>query len=354
MSVTPLSSLVDGVHANFRLHADVLDELKVACLANRDVAHFHVIGTSEKDRPIVAVTIGTGPVKISLLAGAHADEPVGPETLRHFITNGLRHRDKLGPLFDEYTFCIVPHVNPDGESRNRPWIREWPDPVSFVRDVVRELPGRDVEFGYPDLRPENRAVSRFLEKHGPFAVHLSLHGMAFAEGGSLLINRNWSYRTESIRSGFASAVDRERLTLHDHNRFGEKGFFYLGPGFNTSPEGTAMRTFFRSRGEDKLADNFKMSSMEFVESLGGDPLCVVTEIPLFVVTPPTVRTPGVPTAYLEFKNALPDIQKKIQKKKSIDDTMARFFMQPVSLATGMRLQLAAIELSLAAEAASRR
>ena len=39
------------------------------------------IGLSREGRPLHAATLGSGPLKISLLAGAHADEPVGPRTL---------------------------------------------------------------------------------------------------------------------------------------------------------------------------------------------------------------------------------------------------------------------------------
>ncbi|MCB0718417.1 MAG: peptidase M14 [Bacteroidetes bacterium] len=321
-------------------------------MANRDVAQYSVIGTSENDRPIIGVTLGNGPRKVSVIAGCHADEPVGPETIRTLIVSGLRQKDSIADLLSEYTFVLVPHVNPDGESRNRPWMRDWPDPVAYLRDVVREEPGRDVEFGFPGLRKENKAVARFLEKNGPFQLHMSLHGMGFAEGGSLLINRSWSFRSASVREGFERACASERLGLHDHNRFGEKGFFYLGPGFSTTPDSDAMRKFFLTRGDQTVAAGFRMSSMEYVESLGDDPLCIVTEVPLFTLAAAPSATPGTPATYLDFKSLLPDLQKKVARKKSIDDALARFFVQPVPLRAAMKLQVRTIELGLEAVTAA--
>ena len=81
-----------------------------------------MIGHSEQGRPILGVTLGYGPRRASLVAGAHADEPVGPETLRALIVEGLARRDwgaedgGFEPLLEQFTFDIVPHANPDAEA----------------------------------------------------------------------------------------------------------------------------------------------------------------------------------------------------------------------------------------------
>jgi hypothetical protein len=43
------------------------------------------IGSSVEGRPIHGFIIGGGPLRVSMIAGSHADEPVGPETLRCFV-----------------------------------------------------------------------------------------------------------------------------------------------------------------------------------------------------------------------------------------------------------------------------
>ena len=107
--------------------------------------------------------------------------------------------------------------------------------------------------------------------------------MGISAGALLLIEKNWGYRAALLQERFHQAAQAEDLPLYDRNRQGEKGFFYLAPGFWTTPEGSAMRAFFEARGDKETAALFRSSSMEYVRSLGGDPLCYVTELPLFVV-----------------------------------------------------------------------
>lgn len=56
---------------------------------------------------------------------------------------------------------VLPHVNPDGAARNRPWTAGQPeryDPAEYVASVEREAPPDDVEFGFP-RRPEDREAA---------------------------------------------------------------------------------------------------------------------------------------------------------------------------------------------------
>lgn len=298
---------------------------------------------------LYGAVLGTGPTTVSLIAGNHADEPVGPETLRTFLLNGLAHRDKMAPWFRRFRFVVVPHTNPDGEARNRPWMEQWPDPEAYLQHAVREEPGRDLEYGYPEMRPENEHVSAFLREHGPFDLHASLHGMSAGEGAMLLINRPWTFRTQALRDDFAEAAAARGLPLHDHNRKGEKGFFWIEPGFQTTPRGDAMRTYFRARGEDTMARRFHDSSMEFVASLGGDPLSLVTEIPLFLV-PGSDSSSHRPERYLELRERLPEIRARLDRGEDVDELLAPFDLRPVPLDAAMTLQVRALELGLRAVA----
>jgi len=331
----------------FRTTGAVRGALRAACERHGDVAAFHELGTSEEGRPIDGIVLGTGPQAVSLIAGNHADEPVGPETLRTLVLQLLDRRDAFRDVLDAVRLVIVPHTNPDGEARNRPWMEAWPDPVAYLRHRVREEPGRDLEFGFPDMRVENESVSGFLRAHGPFALHASLHGMAAAEGAQLLINRPWTFRTDALQDGFRAAAAEEGLRMHDHNRKGEKGFFWIAPGFTTTPRGDAMRTFFRAQGDAEMAARFHDSSMECVMGLGGDPLCLVTELPLFVV-PNDDPTPGVPDRYLQLREVLPEVQRRLTKGEPVGDLLAPFDLRPLPIDAAMRLQLRAIELGLEA------
>lgn len=339
-----LTSLVDDA-PSFRTHGRVRAAIETACARHPDLATFRELGLSAEGTPLYGVVMGTGDLAVSLIAGNHADEPVGPETLRSFILEGLSHRYKMAPWLRRFQFVVVPHTNPDGEARNRPWIERWPDPKAYLKHAVREKPGRDMEYGFPDMRPENEHVSSFLCDHGPFDLHASLHGMSAGEGALLLINRAWTFRTQAFRDAFKAAVAAKGLRMHDHNRKGEKGFFWIEPGFQTTPRGDAMRTFFRAKGDEATAQRFHDSSMEFVASLGGDPLSLVTELPLFLVRNEN-PTPRRPDRYLELRERLPGIRARLDRGEDVDDLLAPFDLRPVPLEKAMHLQCRALELGL--------
>ncbi len=331
---------------SFMSHEESVRIIEPACRDNSDIASFSILGESEEGRPIVGVQLGTGNKKVSLVAGAHSDEPVGPETLRSLIVQGLAKRDLLEEFFLEHSLYIVPHVNPDGEQRNKVWMSDWPALGSYLEHVFRELPGRDVEFSYPDRRVENQLVSSWLTGAGPFRLHMSLHGMGFSDGAMLLIEKNWSYRTEQLQVGFTEAAHSVGLQMHDHNRKGEKGFFHIAPGYTTTPEGAAMRTYFLSRDQPDTAELFGDSSMEFVRGLGGDPLSLVTELPLFIVEGDC--EPGVPTAYLNFKKALPELRIQANNAAAISEAKATYGLNALPIDQAVYLQLRALELGLSA------
>lgn len=342
-----LTKIVVDNHTSFHTCDEVRAPIREACEQNRDISAYLHLGNSEEGRPIDAVILGNGSKHISLLAGAHSDEPVGPETLRNFILEGLRNKEALRDLFERYRFFIIPHINPDGEARNRKWIRQWPDMGAYLKHVFREPPGRDLEFGYPDMRVENRMISAFLKEHAPFHLHVSLHGMGFSEGAMLLIERHWINRSGELRKKFAAYARESGLKLHDHDRKEEKGFVYIGPGFTTTPEGRAMQAYFRSLSDEETAGKFHLSSMEYVRTLGGNPLCLVTELPLFVIGKKAENPlPGVPVAYLEFLERLPKLRLKASAGETLADDIEEFQIQLLELKTAVRFQLYTIQLGL--------
>jgi hypothetical protein len=245
--------------------------------------------------------------------------------LRHLIVEVLAAPGDFADLLERFTFYIVPHVNPDGEANNRAWIERWPDPLAYLKHTVRELPGRDVEFGYPAMRVENACVSKWLGERGPFGLHMSLHGMGVAEGAMLLIERHWIDRTPELRARYREALGAAGVGLHDHDRKGDKGFIYIEPGFTTTPEGTAMREYFLAQNDATMAGMFHSSSMEFVRSLGGDPLCMVTELPLFELTGGLEdHQPGVPSTYLKFKEMLSEARLRLERGEDAEEIMKEF------------------------------
>ncbi|MCC5878010.1 MAG: peptidase M14 [Candidatus Sumerlaeia bacterium] len=246
-------------------------------------------GRSRNGIPIHAVILGDGPLRISITAGAHADEPGGP-----LAALQLCHRIVANPeLHKAATWVILPHVNPDGARANEEWFRPTPDIRLYAGKVQRDKPGDDVEFNYPEPptispnppRPENLYVAGVLRKHGPYDLHFSLHGMALAEGAWWLICREWMDRTQPLRERLKALFAEKGFGLHDTERRGEKGFHRIEKGFCTTPTATGMIEYFTGIGDDSTAKQFLSSSMEYVRSLGGDPLAMVSELPLFQVSP---------------------------------------------------------------------
>jgi hypothetical protein len=245
---------------------------------------------------------------VSLIAGCHADEPVGPATLRRF-TAWLASRPEHHPAVAGMRWSIIPHANPDGEAANNIWATQTLevadhqgaadhgfDLASYSAGVFREPPGDDVEFGFPrsaedrEARPENHAIARFLTSGAPYAVHGSLHGMAFAPGPWFLIEEGWAKHTTAMRERLRQRVREMGYVLFDPDRGGEKGFARIDEGFTTRPDSNAMRRHFLAHGDPEVAALFRPSSMEYVRSLGDDPFTFVSEMPLFLLPPPGARS----------------------------------------------------------------
>jgi hypothetical protein len=260
------------------------------------------IGSSREGRAIIGHVFGSGPLRVSLIAGCHADEPVGPAMLRR-LAAWLAARPADDPLLSAATWYLVPHVNPDGEARNAAWSARSQtlpavdhrgaadrayDVALWLRGAVREAPGDDMEFGFPfdpsdtGARPENRAVAAFLAGGAPFHLHASFHSIGFATGPWFLIEPAWIDRTGGLRERLRERVRAMGYGLFDVDRGGEKGFRRIDEGFSTRPDSRSMRAWFEARGDAATAALFRPSSMEYVRSLGGDPFTLVSEMPLFL------------------------------------------------------------------------
>ena len=142
---------------------------------DKDPQNGDFLGLSREQRPIHGFRIGQGSFTISLIAGCHADEPVGPRFLDQLICY-LQDLPASHLLIQSFTWVIVPHANPDGELKNLSWTESADRVFDIARYLVhriRELPGDDIEFGFPmdeqdDARPENRAIFSYWKHLFPY------------------------------------------------------------------------------------------------------------------------------------------------------------------------------------------
>jgi hypothetical protein len=321
-----------------------------------------VLGPSREGREIRGHVLGNGDLHVSLIGGCHADEPVGPAMLRRLVSF-LASRPPDDPLLTGITWYVVPHVNPDGEARNAVWSDvTWPaldhlgqdsrayDLYLYLRHAVRELPGDDMEFGFPrsaddaGARPENRAVADFLAAGAPFHLHASFHGISFTSGPWFLIEPAWIDRTAALREAIRRRVRSMGYQPFDVDRGGEKGFHRIDEGFTTRPDSRSMIAWFEARGDFATAAKFRPSSMEYVRSLGGDPFTLVSEMPLFL-RPLEEGETGRPDD-LRFRAFLDRLAGR--SAEEVRTEAERSGVRGMPLRDQMRLQLAFLAEALAA------
>ena len=164
--------------------------------------------------------------------------------------------------------------------------------------------------------------------------------MATAEGAWFLIGREFINSTGPLRDILANHAARLGFPLHDMERHGDKGFTRIAPGFCTTPRSDAMREHFLAQGDPKTAGLFKLNSMEFVQHLGGNPLVMVSEMPLFLIDAAPPPAPGG-TAYKQLREEMPAAMAAL---RSGDEAPAlklidRYHVRTVDLRAHVELQV---------------
>ncbi|HEV2843995.1 MAG TPA: peptidase, partial [Thermoanaerobaculia bacterium] len=130
----------------------------------------------------------------------------------------------------------------------------------------------------------------------------------------------------------------------DVDRGGEKGVRRIDEGFTTRPDSRYMVAYFEERGDAETAAKFRPSSMEYVRSLGGDPLTIVSEMPLFL-RPLEEGETGRPDDP-RFRSFLGRVAGK--PAEEVRAEAERSGVQGMPVRAQMRLQLAFLNEALAA------
>lgn len=248
---------------------------------------FYEIGLSQEGHKLFGIKIGTGAMKVSLIAGCNADEPIGPYMIKCFLA-WLKQSSSGNELLKKWTFYIIPQMNPDGALRNKNWTTLPLSLKLFLEKSDRDLPGEDLEFGFPEstentnIRPENKAAIDFLGGHGSYHAHFSLHNLSIGGGVWFLIGKNHSGDCFQLQAKLKGISEKFNVPLYDIDRKGEKGFFRLSAGFSTTPSSILIKKYLADHNHLDWSEKIHSSSMEFIENLGGEPLTLVSEIPYFL------------------------------------------------------------------------
>ncbi len=305
------------------------------------------IGKSRQGRVIQGFSRGTGAIKISLIAGCHADEPVGPLLL----SKAVNYLDTLAPedpMLTEYQWHIIPHANPDGRELNNRWWREkqeQADLLAYLKDRIRELPGDDMEFGFPrysqdsGARVENRVIYDWWSNFATsFDLHVSLHGMGFSAGPWYLVEEAWKERIGFLKTECLRFVRQKGYRPHDVDRQGEKGFFRLGKGFCTRPDSKYMQQYFLKQGDEQTAALFWPSSMETMRAFGGDCFAIVSEMPLFLLPDVGIAIGPPDQAALAWKERIARWQTLLKTPETIREESQRLGLQAMNITDQMHFQ----------------
>ena len=97
---------------------DKLNALVEECQADKRFT-IDVPGASQQGEPIYHVQFGQGTTKVLIVAGPHADEPIGSLTVFSLLTLLKNSNEEL--LKQDIEWHIVPCVDPDGAKLNEGW-----------------------------------------------------------------------------------------------------------------------------------------------------------------------------------------------------------------------------------------
>ncbi|WP_100642789.1 M14 family zinc carboxypeptidase [Alteromonas facilis] len=95
----------------------------------------NIIGHSYEQRPIHSMSLGHGPIRVLAWTQMHGDEPTATAAVLDIIQillNGTEIPAKQ--FFTEFTFCVIPMLNPDGAQHKT---RENAQGIDINRDAVK-------------------------------------------------------------------------------------------------------------------------------------------------------------------------------------------------------------------------
>jgi hypothetical protein len=174
--VEELLSLLDDV-ADFDRFAGVDElgaELRRVAEAYPDAVSLRRIGTSRLGDPILCATVGNGRRHALVFAFPHPNEPVGGLTSIVLAELLGRERELCREL--DFTWHVVPCVDPDGTRLNEGWFAGPFTRTHYARHFYRPAPDEQVDwtfpFAYKDAYydaalPETVALMRLIDEHRP-------------------------------------------------------------------------------------------------------------------------------------------------------------------------------------------
>lgn len=150
-----------------------------------DIASIRRVGSSKLGEPISMLTIGNGSHNALLFACPHPNEPIGA-MLVNLLAQLLCTDTALRDGFD-YTWHLIPCVDPDGTRLNEAWFAGPFTIRNYARHFYRPAADQQVEWTFPisykklffdRVLPETQMLMRVIDELKP-ELMVSLHNAGF-------------------------------------------------------------------------------------------------------------------------------------------------------------------------------
>ncbi len=128
----------------------------------RKILKIETIGTSVQGQEIVSITLGNGPKKVLAWSQMHGNESTTTKALfdfLKFLTQEKNYQESVSKFLEEYTFCAIPILNPDGAMA---YTRENSNEIDLNRDAKKLS------------QPESRVLRDLFDRFSP-NLCLNLH-----------------------------------------------------------------------------------------------------------------------------------------------------------------------------------
>lgn len=241
-----------------------------------------VIGSSAGGRPITALRIGDGPVRVLAYGFPHANEPGGGVTLDYLAGTLARDPDLVRAL--GCTWYLTKCVDPDSARRNEGWFKGPFSPLNYTFSYYRQPGPRQVEWGFPidykalkvsDPIPEVVALRGLIDRVSPH-VMISLHNSNMGGAYYWLLDS-----IPVVERRLAEATISTGIPLH----LGEPEHMMalpLGPGVYRWVAVSELYDYFErtESGDAAALSGMGASSHEYARAVAGS-ISLIIETPLF-------------------------------------------------------------------------
>ncbi len=198
--------------------AEQQERTKALKEAHRYEVQVEEIGRSREGRPIEAITVGRGRMRVLLLGFPHPDEGVGALMADHILKAAVERPEVLRHF--DARLVVVKCWDIDGAALNEGWFAGAATLEQQAKTHFRPPPAMQMEWTFPieykahrweQVPPETEAVRRLIDRERPHLL-FGLHNAAFNDPYFYL-----SREAPEAYGALGEAVSAERMALSDRS-----------------------------------------------------------------------------------------------------------------------------------------